>query len=80
MKKLLSGVTLGAYDIIKKEGEEKLKKIAEEEAERKRVEEEARLKAEEEAKKKNFVSWTRIAMVSSIFVLGIYNIHLGLSG
>ena len=47
---------------------------------RKRVEEEARLEAEEEAKKKIFVSWTRIAMASSIFVLGIYNIHLGLSG
>ena len=51
LKKLLLGVTLGAYDIIKKKEEEKLKKIAEEEAERKRVEEEARLKAEEAAKK-----------------------------
>ena len=80
LKKLLSGVTLGAYDIMKKKEEEKLKKIAQEEAERKRVEEEARLEAEEEAKKKIFVSWTRIAMASSIFVLGIYNIHLGLSG
>ncbi len=60
-------------------GKDKEKKKQEEEAAAAKKAEEERAAAEAEEKMKIFVSWTRICMVFSISMLGLYNIHLGVS-
>eukprot|EP01083_Nonionella_stella_P285706 972622_1 len=57
------------------------KKRAEEEEAMRIAEEEKRLAAEQEseARKKIFISWTRLSMVSAVCIFGAYNIHLGIS-
>jgi hypothetical protein len=58
---------------------EKLEKKKQAEEEAKKKSEEERIASEKEAKKKIFVSWTRICVAFSISMLGLYNVHLGVS-